>query len=208
MRKIFSLFLLVVGLVSACASPKLPTPFAMPNLVKANEEALLAWNACAMGPNYWPGKAGCDVELLKQKNEKAQAAAYEFIRGDPAQPQGFDIYLEQVLISFRIKHEHLTGNDFIEKERIAEQFFETQQATSGRSLINASYLFTLIAAEGASYQFYNDRSALTIERRATLLKAINAGAGAFNLVTPERNRRLRDALQVLEFIVQYINSTL
>lgn len=207
MRKIFSL-LLLVGVFWGCAKVNLPTPFAMPNLVKANEEALLAWNACAIGPNYMPEKPGCDVVVLKQKNEKAQQVAYEFIRGDPTQPQGFDIYLEQTLIGFRINHENITSTDYIEKERIAEQFFETQKATSGRSLTNASYLFTLLVAEGAAYQYYHDRPALTIDRRATLLKAINAGAGAFHLVAPERNRRLRDSLQVLEFLVQHINSTL
>ena len=208
MKRLISLFLFIAVIGLSCSTPKAPTPFAMGNLVEVNNQALVAWMACSDGPNYTPEKEGCNVEDLLQKNQIAQDTAYEFMRGDPKQPQGFDIYLEQVLISFRIKHAELTAQDYIEKERIAEQFFETQKATSGRSLVNASYLFTLVTAETASYQYYNAREDLTIERRATLNKALNAGAGVFDLVTPERNRRLRDALQVLEFIIAYINSTL
>jgi len=190
--------------ISACASVA-PTPVLMGQMDDLNTEVLTLYIECSEAANYVPEIAGCDAELLDIKVTKLLELSEEFIKADFKQPQGYDIHLATSMIFFRIAER--TANDYTRAEQISRQFFEVQKATGGRSLDEARFYWPWFAGANSSYQYYNDRYALNIDRKADLLLALGEGTDLSGRIQGVRLVRLHQALRILEFIVGYIDGS-
>jgi len=189
--------------VSACASVA-PTPLLMGQMDDLNTEVLTLYLECSEDANYVPEIAGCDAVLLDTKVVELLLLSEEMIKADFKQPQGYDIHLAISMIYFRIAER--TANDYTRAEQIARQFFEVQKATGGRSLDEARFYWPWFAGANASFQYYNDRYALNIDRKSDLLLALGEGTDLTGRINGARLVRLHQALRILEFIVGYIDS--
>lgn len=203
MRLFTALFLL---LFVACKSVSgTPTPFLIEDLTDKHIAAIERYSLCSEGANYVPDKEGCEPEKLESSIRGAMNFAKEFISADIQQAAGYDVYLYQTLLLFRVA-DRITGDEFIEAERIARQFFEIQKASSSkRDLTDARFYWAAVAAEYASWQWLNDRLALNAERKAELLLCHAEGNVAFHEIeSGPRKIRLRQYLKVLKAITDSI----
>jgi len=203
MRLVTALFLL---LFIACKSVSItPTPFLIDDLTERHTAAVEQYVACSEGANYVPEKEGCNPEKLETSIRDTMSFAKEFISADIQQAAGYDVYLYQSLILFRIANQ-ITGNEYTEAEKIARQFFEIQKASSSkRDLTDARYYWAAVATEYASWQWLTDRLALDAIRKAELLLCHAEGNVAFHEIEPgTRKIRLRQYLKVLKSITDSI----
>ena len=196
-----SLFLSLLFLGIACSSIA-PTPLLIGRVTKLNDEVVARYVDCSQGANYVPTKEGCDPELLGVKVDELLDLSLQFVRADIKQPHGYDIHLATSLIYFRIAARTL--NEYTEKERIARQFFEIQKANSSRAIDTARYWWAWYASSSASKQFFEDRMSLTLERKADLLLALEAGTLLLNTVDGPRLVRLQQALGTLQYVIDSI----
>jgi hypothetical protein len=113
-----------------------PTPILSRKSVDLNQNVVEMVLACSDGPNYTPEAEGCDPQALKEQSQVLMVLAEKFISADNIQAQSFDIYLHAVMIYFRV-----TAVDSVEQvadygkaERVARQFFRTEEAYKGSSI--------------------------------------------------------------------------
>ena len=198
----FKVLLLVLALgFTSCESLK-PTPLLIGDLVEKNNEVITLYAACSEGANYIIEKEGCDSELLEQKAKQTMDFSKVFISSDIKQPQGYDVYLETVMIYFRIARR--TENEYSEAELIARQFFEVQKAYSGKSINAARYHWAVTAAAHASWQWQYDELALDADRKTELLACLSEGRRSQYSLDGPRVIRLVQALEVLQAIIDTI----
>lgn len=191
--------LLVLALAFMGCQSVAPTPILVGSLKEANNQTVALYQACTDGANYVPTKEGCDPVALEAQTEATMDLAKEFISADIKQPIGYDIYMQTVMIYFRIGQRNT--HQYTEAEKIARQFFEVQKATSGRAINDARFFWAAVAAGHASWQWNNDRLALDADRKADLLLCYAEGNVAFNEMEPgPRKVRLIQYLQVLKAI--------
>jgi len=156
--KWFAGLVLALALLTGCQT-NAPTPMIMGYLVEQSDEVNALYLACSQGANYVPSKEGCAPELLSTKIDSTREYAKLLISGDIKQTPGYDIYLTTSLKYFRIAQR--TTNEYTIAERMARQFFEIQKAHSGRSLAPARFYWAAIGSGHASWQWFNDRLALS-----------------------------------------------
>ncbi len=210
--KWFARLVLALALLIGCQT-NAPTPMLMGSLVEQNNEVVTLYAACSEGANYVPSKEECDPNLLAAKVDSTMEFAKLFISGDRKQPHGYDIYLATALKYFRIAQR--TSNEYTIAEQIARQFFEIQKAHSGRSLGLARFYWAAIASGHASWQWYNDRLALSapgitdpdVSRKTELLQCAAEGRVGLTdtrwLDVPRRSR-LVSYIQALTLITNKI----
>lgn len=191
--------LLLLG--TACASVA-PTPILIGKLVDLNNETMALYVACAEGANYVPTKEGCDSELLSLKVDETRTVAIHFIRADPRQPHGYDIHLSISLIYFRIALRNF--DDYSFEEQLSRQFFKIQEANSSSSIDASRYWLTLYVTSTAAQQWFDNRLALTPERKIELLEALIEGKRILNKEEGPRLIRLAEALGKLKLIINSI----
>ena len=181
-----------------------PTPFLVDNLTEKNDAAVTQYLACTEGANYVPEKEGCDPILLELRVEQAMGFAKEFISSDIKQPLGYDVYLSQAMVFFRIAERN--NDAYSEAERIARQFFEVQKASASKSaLTDARFYWAAIATAHASWQWLHDRLSLDADRKAELLLCYAEGTKAFHEIEAgPRKVRLTQYLAVLKTIIEGI----
>jgi hypothetical protein len=175
-----------------------------------NKEVEQLYDSClGESANYVSTKESCDPELLNTRIVELRALSIEFISADPKQPHGFDIYLETTMKYFRIGLRNL--DEYTEAEKIAEQFFQTQKANSGHSIVTATYHWVLIISTTASKQYFADKYPassrsfsplhLDADRISTLRLARGEGEGIRTDVNEPRLSYLRKALGQLGFVI-------
>ncbi len=196
-----SLVLTSVLVLAACISIA-PTPLLIGDLVEQNNQVVALYVDCSEGANYVPTKEGCEPEVLEQQALSTMDLATTFISADIKQPQGYDIYLATAMIYFRIGERNT--NEYTRAEQIARQFFETQKASSGRAINTARFYWAAMAAAHASWQWNNDRFALTADRKTDLLLCLAEGRQA-ELEDGPRRIRLAQYLGVIEAIIAAID---
>lgn len=202
MRWLRSLLFAASLVLAACVSIT-PTPLLIGDLVEQNNQVVVLYEACTEGANYVVTREGCDPEALEQQALSTMDLAKEFVSADIKQPQGYDIYLETVMIYFRIGQRNT--KEYTEAEKIARQFFEVQKATSGRAVNLARYHWAIVTAAHASWQFQYDRLALDADRKTDLLLCLAEGRTATdNVASGPRKIRLLDSLKVLEMLIDAI----
>lgn len=195
-----SLFLTSVLVLGACVSIA-PTPILIGDLVEQNNQVVALYADCSVGANYVTTKEGCEPEVLEQQALSTMSLATTFISADIKQPQGYDIYLATVMIYFRIAERNT--QEYTRAEQISRQFFETQKATSGRSIHTARFYWAAMAAAHASWQWHHDRFALDADRKTDLLLCLAQGRQA-DLDDGPRRIRLAQYLVVIESIINAI----
>lgn len=200
--RIFRTVLLVCVLVLVGCATNKPTPLLIGDLVERNNSFVALYATCSDGANYAPEKEGCDPELLESSAKDLMGFAKTFISADIKQPHGYDVYLETVMIFFRIAQRN--GDQYSEAEKIARQFFEVQQAYSGRSINTARYHWTVVGAAHASWQWQYERLALDADRKTELLTCLAEGRRAQYSLDGPRTVRLVQSLEVLEAITTAI----
>lgn len=190
------LLLSLLLLVSGCPGLK-PTPLLIGDLVAANNEVHVLYNACV---HHDPS---CDQPRLEGKIRETQEKAKNFIAADIRQPQGYDIYLEVSLISISATEASKSG--LTEAERIARQFFEVQKASSGRGLTEARYYWALFLAEYAAWKVNNNDLPFSEDEKISLRLCYAEGNIALHDLEPGPKKvRLHSALE--EILLPVINS--
>ena len=198
-RALLLTFMFLLG--TACASIA-PTPILIEKLTNLNNKTVALYVDCSEGANYVPTKEGCDPALLALKVDETRDTALHFISADIKQPQGYDIYLAISMIYFRIGQRNL--NEYTLAEQIARQFFETQKGHSGHSIDTARFWWAWRAAATAATQHRYDPLSLTPERKSDLLLALGEGTSLLNKLEGPRLVRLRQALSILQFVIESI----
>ncbi len=197
-----SLILTSVLVLGACINIT-PTPILIGDLFRQNNQVVALYTDCSVGANYVPTKAGCNPEVLEQQTLDTMDLATTFISADIKQPQGYDIYLATVMIYFRISERNT--QEYTRAEQIARQFFETQKATSGRSINTARFYWAAMSAAHASWQWHNDRLSLDADRKTNLLLSLAEGRQALNSIEDGPRRiRLIQYLTVIQAIIDSI----
>ena len=195
-----TLLFLFIG-VMGCTTSKV-TPLFITDLVEYNSKVVQLYINCSEGSNYTPEKDTCDPELLESEVEGLMGLSQKFIKSDIKQPHGYDVYLETVMIYFRIARRN--GDEYSQAEMIARQFFEVQKAYSSRSIHTARYHWAIRAAAHASWQWHYDKLALDVDRKTELLICLSEGRRAQYSMDGPRIIRLTQSLEVLEAIVEQI----
>ena len=199
----FKSLVLTSALVLAACITIAPTPILIGDLVGQNNEVTASYAVCSDGANYVPTKAGCDPKALKQQALSTMDLATTFISADIKQPQGYDVYLDTVMIYCRVAECH--DKEYTRAEQIARQFFETQKATSGRAINTARFYWTAMVAAHSAWQWHNDQLALGADRKTDLLLALSEGKQALDgLESGPRRIRLIQYLEVIEAIIAAI----
>ena len=198
----FKAFALTFSLLLSACNSIAPTPILIGRANDLNVQVLEQYLACSEGANYVLEKEGCQPEILETKVTELLDLSETLISADFTQPHGYDIHLATAMMYFRIGQRN--ENDYTRAEQIARQFFETQKATSGRSIVTAQFYWAYFAAANASYQFFNDPFALDADRKAGLLLALANGSSIVSEVGGTRLIRLQQALTNLEFVINSI----
>ncbi len=194
----------LVFLIITCKT-NAPTPMLMGTLAEKNNEVISLYLDCSEGANYIVAKEGCNPTLLEEKVNSTMTFAEVFIGGDIKQPQGYDVYLANAMILFRISQ----GNEdsYSRAEMIARQFFEIQKANSGRALTPARFYWAAMSSGHSTWQWRYDKLALDSERKTDLLFCLAEGRiGLTDTVWLDGPRRIRlnQYLQVLTIITNKI----
>ena len=205
-------FLFVLLFAISCQTTA-PTPIQISTLVEKNNKTVSLYLSCTDGANYAPLKKGCDPAALELSVKDTMSFAKIFISGDIKQPPGYDIYLATALIYFRIGERNT--REYTEAEKIARQFFETQKASSGRSLDLARFYWAATTAGHAAWQWQYDRLSLSsagvvdnsVDRKTELLLILSEGRTALisEILDGPRKVRLTDYLEVLSFITKSVD---
>lgn len=199
-RSLLLSFLLLMGVACQTAAP---TPMLIGRMVDLNDEVIQLYVDCSDGVNYSPAKEGCNLDLLDTKVDDLMELSLDFIKADIKQPVGYDIHLTVALIFFRISERNM--NEYTKAEQLARQFFEIQKAHSGHSINTARFHWVLRVSSTAAKQYFEERSALTPERKVDLLLALQEGTGLLNNLEGPRLIRLQQSLAILQFVIEAIN---
>jgi len=155
------------------------------------------------GANFVPALEVCDPVLLESKTVELLDLSVELIKADVRQPHGYDIHLAISLIYFRISERN--ENDYTRAEMIARQFFEVQKASSrGRALNTARYYWTHFSAAHGSYQYFNNPTQLNNEKKEYFVLVISEGTKAVPQTEGARLVRLKQALELLQLLSNFI----
>ncbi len=180
-----------------------PTPMLMGQLRGLDAEVLVLYTECSTGVNYTPREENCDPILLETKVVELLELSNEFIRADRKQPQGYDFHLATSMIYFRISERNAVEHQAV--ELLARQFFKFQEEIGGRSIDKARFYWPYFAAKNSSFQYWNNRGVLDkVRKKDYLLPALAEGTDLIDRVQGVRLVRLRQSLQILEFIIKYI----
>ena len=189
-----------VLILSFCFVSCVTTPFQITALSEKNSQVKELFLQCSDGINYLPGKPECDVEDLETQTTDTLAFAKSFISRDIYQPQGYDVYLSVAMIYFRIGERN--GDAYSEAEKIARQFFETQKASSGRSLLDARFYWASMCSAQAAWRWFN--SPVDIDKTHLLLCQSEGNKALPRIESGPRKVRLQQYLEVLREISQQL----
>lgn len=140
---------ILIVILSGCLSLK-PTPILFSELTDANNKAVHLYSECLENNLFTPTKEGCSVDQLDASLLTVRKIAKDFISADIRQPQGYNIFLKNTVIYFAVGIR--ATYEYTEAEKIAEQFFTVQKATSGKHKIDAAYYWVIMMAERLAHR--------------------------------------------------------